>query len=126
MAATAQPQHIAALATANERRMRIAALKSGIRSGDITLAEIMANPPEILSNWSCADVIRARYSSRHAIPSLERLGRLAVRDRVNLLVPLGRASARTRTWVAEHATWDIRTNGAHRRLYVEVRDEFAA
>lgn len=116
----------AALMRANDRRTRIAQLKTRIRRGEISLAEIMNDPPGELENWTCADVVALQYSRRTGTPALERLGRMAVRDDINLFVPMCRASVRTRAWITQHASWHVRPHSDssrnRNRIYIKVDD----
>jgi hypothetical protein len=119
-------QRDAALKRANDRRMGIARLREQIRRGEVTLAEILADPPDLIENWTCADVVRLQWSRRASTPAMERLGRLAVRDRVNLFMPMGRTSLATRAWVARHASWNVHPCGNSTRLVVEVGERMAS
>lgn len=97
------------LAAAQSMRLRIAAIRRRALDREITLAEIMADPPSELAHWACVDVIRLTrvQGLKRSTAGLERLGRLAIRDGINLLMPLGRSSATTREWIAEHAGWYV-------------------
>jgi hypothetical protein len=100
MATLEVPQHMQALQRGNELRGRRAEAKRRLRSGDLSLADAMGDPPPEIAGMLLIDVIRALGTSRRA--SLQDLGRMAIADRVNLMVPLGGASARSRAWVATH------------------------
>lgn len=101
---TTLEQRRAALELANEKRLRIADLRRRIRTEHGALEDVLLNPPEELAGIPIIDIVRYAYDNRPA-KTAERLGRLAIRDGVNLLMPLGRASARTREWTAEHTVW---------------------
>ena len=103
-------QRAAAKVVADEKRMAIADLRRRVRAGEITLEELFCEPPAVLAEYTVADVLRfPRSVGRYrASSSLTELGRLAVRDQVNLLVALGDASARTRAWAAEHGSLRLR------------------
>lgn len=85
-------------------RGRRGEVRRQLRSGELPLGEAMASPPEPLLDAALIDVIRWSRSNRShgSRRSLEVIGRAALRDNVNLMMPLGRASERSRTWVAEH------------------------
>ncbi len=86
------------------RRNR-AAVRAALRSGTLTLQDAMTSPPPELLRDPLIDVLRhGRGCCRRSPAWMEKLGREAVRDGVNLMVPLGRASARSRAWVAEHGS----------------------
>lgn len=109
-----------ALRMANGRRMQLVELRRDMRAGRVTLAEIMVDPPDLLEHVACIDVVRMNYSRVKATPWMERLGRLAVADGINLMMPLGRASARTREWIAENAAWHVKSCRDTTRLTVEL------
>lgn len=96
------------LAAANAQRRRIAGVRRELLAGRLTLADVMDAPPVELEGVMLIDVLRMSRSSvsaRQAAPSLTRLGKLAVADNVNLLVPLGSASSCSRAWLAEHGSF---------------------
>ncbi len=95
---------LVALGMANESRMAKAGVKARLRSGSLSLADVMNDPPPELARALLIDVIRwtRSYGRGGRGPAIEALGRHALRDHVNLMVPLGEASQRSRTWVAEH------------------------
>lgn len=101
---TVAEQRAMALAKGQERRLAIAHLREQIRKQQITLEELMLDPPEVLSNYAMADVLRfPRVTSRYLTsPALTTLGKEAIRDGVNLMVAFGDASARTKGWVVEN------------------------
>lgn len=103
-------QPITALTEANAKRDRIAALRRDIRACRIPLDTILRDRPEELAHWPIIDVIRLGYSKR-SVTAVTELGRRAVRDNVNLLIPLGDASQRTLSWVAANARWTHRLGG---------------
>jgi hypothetical protein len=100
--AATQQRH-AALHLANSRRHQIALTKQRLRTGDLPLATVMRTQPELLADVALIDIVRWAYVVAKRPRAIERLGRQAVIDGVNLMVPLGRASARSRAWVAQHA-----------------------
>ena len=115
------PDQQKALNMANDKRARITELRHRIASNRAALDEVLLDPPEALERMAIADVVRLAYSQRSGA-AMERLGRLALRDGVNLMMPLGRASLRSREWVAEHAAWRWASCEAPRRgIVVEDR-----
>lgn len=90
-----------ALLLANDRRREVAAIKRELRTGVLTLAEAMATKPQELRDVLLVDVIRWSRRTRSA-PSTAHLGNLAMSENVNLLMTVGKASARSRAWVAEN------------------------
>src|SRR4051812_4057006 len=101
---TGREQRAAALAAANDKRLRIAALRRRIISERGALQDVLRDPPDELADWPLIDVVRLSYGKRTTV-SMQQLGRLALRDGVNLMMPLGRASLRSREWLAGHASW---------------------
>lgn len=94
-----------ALATAQDRRMRMAQLRRDLRCNPQLLAEWMADPPELLLDVPLLDLVRWTRSSRaRSYTAITDLNGRAVRERVNLMMPLGRASTASREFVAEHGT----------------------
>jgi hypothetical protein len=93
------------LALGQERRLAIARLRREIRAGRVTLAEVLADPPETLLRWPLIDVVRLVFSGGRGSTTIEMLGRDALGDGVNLMLPLGRSSEATRAWLVDHVDW---------------------
>lgn len=87
------------------RRAR-ARVRNDLLAGDVTLQELLMPVDPAIANLALAEVVRMQWSSsrRRALPTLEELGRLALRDRVNLMMAAGRASGYSRAWVVEHGS----------------------
>lgn len=96
----AAQQRSSALQKANTRRVQIALVRKRLRTGALPITAVMRTQPELLARAPLIDVIRWAYSPNRGSRAIEQLGRQAVIDGVNLMVPLGRASARSRAWVA--------------------------
>lgn len=94
-------QRRTALRAAEEARINIAIVKRSLRSGELTLTDAMRDPPRELRHALLIDVIRWTNRTRKTA-ALAYIGRQALRDNVNLMVPLGSASVMSRAWVAEH------------------------
>jgi hypothetical protein len=99
----ADKQRREALQRANKVRSELCECKRRMRSGDLTLTDVVTNQPAPLRNIPLVDIIR--WTMRTPGPTLTEIGKRAVRDNINLMVPLGRASALSRAWVAEHGTY---------------------
>jgi hypothetical protein len=108
-------QRMAALQTATERRVRLAELRRELTRDRTALRRVLADPPPELANMAMVDVVRLAWGRRSS-PSLARLGRLAVRDGVNLMMPLGEASVHTRAWMARNAIWNHTPSRARERV----------
>lgn len=93
-------QRTTALQVANARRLQTALMKKQLRTGALPLTTVMSAPPELLAGTPLIDIVRWAYASNRRTAAIEQLGRQAVIDNVNLMVPLGRASAKSRAWVA--------------------------
>jgi hypothetical protein len=120
-------QRMKALQRADAKRIALADLRARLRSERGALADVMLDPPELLADVAIVDVVRLAYGKRSA-RSLQRLGAMAAQDRVNLLMPLGSASLRTREWVARHAMWHWTSsaNWGRTRLAVAVTEDVAS
>lgn len=83
-----------------------ARVRADLIAGRLTLQDVLVPAHPAVADLSLADVMRLQWSQagRRATPALEQLGRLALRDRVNLMVAAGRASGYSRAWVAEHGS----------------------
>jgi hypothetical protein len=104
-----QAQRDTALRKAKEVRAVRIGYRRALRDGSLTLEAVMLDPPPIFADMLIIDLIReARTWRRRQGSWLERIGRRAVAEQVNLCIPLSRASARTRMWVAHEARWNQR------------------
>lgn len=104
-------QRTASLRLANTQRRAQRDLKIALREGTIQFADLLAAPPPFLASVPIIDLIRWTRAKKG--PSLVTIGRAAVRDGVNLMLPLGDASAHSRGWVAENATHCARRSVVH-------------
>lgn len=81
------------------RRKAMAEMRQGLRDGSLTLLEVYARRDEWPDHTTVADLLP--FLPRVGSSKLEKLGRAAVAENVNLLLPLRRASAMTIHWVME-------------------------
>lgn len=94
-----------ALRLANVKRTDLKDVKYALRSGRLSLTDAMLTRPDVLGHALLIDVIRwTRRQGRGRRPALTDIGKQALRDHVNLMVPLDEASLRSREWVAEYGT----------------------
>jgi len=100
---TKAEQALVALEDADGTRMEQASYRRRLRSGELSVAEVLLDPPYVLRNMPVVNVLQMARSYRRGGVWLERLGREAARDNVNLCVALGKASERTRYWTAQRA-----------------------
>jgi len=110
------------LEAANVRRQQTAVVRRALRLDRGELARVLADPPECLHRLTLIDVVMLCLASRRTQPrAIALLGRMALRDGVNLLLPVGRASPATRQWLADRVSWT--RNG--RGLQLVVSDPVA-
>ena len=92
-------QPVRALGIANTRRTAAAALKTRLRRREITLREILENPPAELERQMTWEVLL--WTPGIGRTRLRALNVHAIRDgHVNLAAPLGALTARQRNWLA--------------------------
>lgn len=102
---SATQQRDQALATANAKRTALARLKRDIQTGRRSFAEMVMDPPAETAGMLLIDLIAMTRKKRGRSAGLSTIGRLALRDRINLLQVVERSSMREREWVAEHGTY---------------------
>jgi hypothetical protein len=87
-----------AMAKGNVRRLAIREMRRDLKEGRLDLIDVLRDPPELLQTMPIIDAVRvARNVSPRAAPNwLVRMGRDATFAQINLLLPLGAASERTR------------------------------
>lgn len=94
-------QRRSALITANERKREVGRLRTRLKNNREFAEEILRNPPPEAARLAVIEVlVHARSQKGWRSECLMQIGNRAVADRINLLVPLGRASERTREWAA--------------------------
>ena len=92
-------QPVRALGIANTRRTAAAALKTRLRRREITLREILENPPAELERQMTWEVLL--WTPGIGRTRLRALNVRAIRDgHVNLAAPLSALTARQRNWLA--------------------------
>ncbi len=82
-------------------RQARAQVRADLRAGRIRVADVLADPPACILDVTLHDVLRWQVATRSPRRDM-RLGSEALADRVNLLVPVGLASARSKAWAAQH------------------------
>lgn len=96
----------AALHRGNGFRLNAAELRRRVAAGEVTLEQILLDPPEYIHGLLLLDAVRKyRTGARNAARStrfIEAMGRRAMLEGVNLCVPVGRASLTSRRWVIEY------------------------
>ena len=92
-------QPLRALTVANQRRTATAQLKSRLRRGELTLADVIAHPPAEAGQALTFEVLLwAPYFGRQRLRALNL--RAVRRGHVNLATPLGELTDRQRQWLA--------------------------
>lgn len=101
-----QSQSAARCALMRAVRSERAAVRQQIQTRQLTLQDVMRNPPESLQSRLLSDVVLMfRRKARDPHMTMAVMGAFAVRDAVNLTQPLGIASAYARAWVADYDPW---------------------
>lgn len=97
--AVADPDtRLANLTVGNERRLERVALMREVEAGIVNPAALVLDPPECLYTMFTFDFLFAIPRVGNAC--VQRLNTQAVRDGVNLAVPLGRLTESKRKWLA--------------------------
>ena len=99
-------QHMDALALANRSRLARADWRKRLAGDRDLLVRVLLEQPDALADVWLIDLLRWSRSTRpsaNKCDTMPRLGARAVRADVNLLMPLGRASLRSREWLAADA-----------------------
>lgn len=93
-----------ALAIANVKRSAIREIKRQVQVGELVLADLLRDPPPALAHMSVFEVmmLRRQLRGQSSDAARQKIGGRAVADQVNVLIPLGRASQRTRNWAADN------------------------
>jgi hypothetical protein len=73
-------------------------LRAAVRAGDLQVGELLARPPECLSDTVMMDIVL--WKPRFGLHKQAALGRRALAKQVNLLGTVGNASERSRSWLA--------------------------
>jgi hypothetical protein len=114
MTATQQRQH--AIQQANRIREQRHTIKQDLQAGTLTLTDILTAPHPAVATTPLLDVMLWARKRGMQAPGLARVGEQAIRDRVNLLLPVGSASLRMRKWCAENTPPRERAaNTSHRK-----------
>jgi hypothetical protein len=95
-------EHMATIgAQGNALRKERSDARRALRTGALSMEAVMRDPPPALAGVPLIDVVRLGYRYRNG-GAITEIGRMALRDGVNLMMPLGTASVRSREWVARH------------------------
>jgi hypothetical protein len=89
-------QRSRALESAREQKAKLTKIRKGLRDGTLTLRDVLVDPPEELHNTPIIDVLRWNRSKGTRSNVLWQMNAWAVRQQINLLMPVGRASKDTR------------------------------
>lgn len=109
-------QRARAIINANKRRQDLAQLRKRIKGDREYAATVFRDPPDAALDLAVVEVlVLARSAKGWRSSCLGEIGGQAVRDGVNLMMPLGRASARTREWAATEGLRWARYGGPRTR-----------
>jgi hypothetical protein len=90
------------------KRRAGADLRRDLHNGDVSLAEVLLDPPECIAHLPLFQVL---LMGRSLGPrKLQYLNTWAMREFVNLATPLGQASQRSRQWCAKNVQVGVRLN----------------
>lgn len=98
------------------KRGRIAELRKHVQAGRVGVDVLLLEPPALIAHMALVDVMGLARPDRCG-PWREGIGRAAVRDGVNVLVPVGKASRVTREWAAAHSPRVSRVVAERRRVF---------
>lgn len=90
------------LQTANEVRLLRNNLKRDVRADRDTVQAIIARREELVIDYTIYDIIRIAKEDRRSHVRISDMNAAAVRDGINLLISLRRASERTRRWTINY------------------------
>ena len=97
------PQPMLALRVANTRRTAVAELKARLRRRELTVTDLVLDPPAELRGYLLFDVLQ--WAPRYGRPKLRALNARAIRlGQLNLACELGALTARQRRWLADQIT----------------------
>ena len=106
-------QALEALEVGQRLRLARAKLFRRVRDGDLSMAVLLADPPAEIAQITLLDVVCKSSRCPRGLLALDALGAAALRDNINLLVPVERASTRQREWLASRLV-----RSAHGRLTI--------
>ena len=88
---SSEPQRLRALGRANEVRLARAELKRRIAVGDVSVADVILDPPEEVSSWAIGDLLLSqrrwgstrcrKFLARNHITETKQIGALTDRQR---------------------------------------------
>jgi hypothetical protein len=93
-----EERRLAGTHKSNQKRREIADMRRDLHTGRVSIGEVLRNPPACLEERLLFEVL---LMGRQIGPEKLRIINIwAMREGVNLAVPLGRASERSREWLA--------------------------
>jgi hypothetical protein len=105
---TATEQRVTALKTANVKRIDVARHKRSMRGNAKAVIDALEERPDDLAHIPVVELLAWARTCGLRSATMEKVGRRAVADGVNLLVPLGRASSHTRQWAMDYGLEHVR------------------
>lgn len=106
-------QQMDALCLANDARRELRDLKHGLRTGTHDWREVILEPPACVADWLLCEVLLLIPLIGRS--KVELLDRQAHWEGMTLTVRAGRASRRTREWVADNALVHVAGSGRRAR-----------
>jgi hypothetical protein len=101
-------QRMSALRSANAVRLEKARIRRQIRAGELSLWDVLMDPPDVLRDSTLLDVLELSRARAGRATSLAHINERAMEEGVNLLLPVRAASQRSRAWLAANGTWHQR------------------
>lgn len=101
---TTRPSNAAATAASSRLRQERAQIRSGVRAGEIELADLLLTCPQVLHGLRVFEVVQYSVMHRSDVGGRRRLELLSVaaaEARVNLFREVQRLSPRQRDWLAD-------------------------
>lgn len=89
-------KRLAGLERAHAKRSQISVIRQALRRGEITLEDVLLDPPEVLASVPLLDVLQMDRDRDTRSTTMWKLNGAAVQEGVNLMLPVGRASEQTR------------------------------
>lgn len=109
MATIAPPPEYAGAMGGAVMRAR-AKVRADLRAGHVTWEQLLRDPPAVVSDMLLIDILRLpRQTGQRKVVALTKLGRKALDDQINLMLPLRITSQRQRQWMVDHGLMGVHT-----------------
>lgn len=101
-------QSAEAIVLANQSRARRRDVRAGLQHRDRSLLDVLSGPDPALTGMTLIEVVAMARSTGMRSAGLARIGEDAMHARVNLMLPVERASERQRLWAARAGARGLR------------------